>query len=383
MQLDLSDDQLQIRDVVRGLCASEFAAHAARWDHESEVPRSAVATLAEHGFLGMAIPEEWGGVGYDTRTIVIVLEEIARVSAALAIMIAVHNSVGALPVFRFGTDVQRRRYLPRLVSKELAAFSLSEPGAGSDAAAIRTTAVRQGDHYVLNGSKNWVTNGEQAGVYLIFARTAKDAGHRGLSAFIVERGSPGLVIGKAEDKMGLRGSDTVALTLEDLKVPVDQRLGDEGEGFKIAMSMLDAGRIGVAAQALGVARAAFTESVRYAQQRQAFGGPLARIQAVQFKLAGMERRLQCARLLLERSAWLKDVDQPYAREASMAKLYASEAATWITHQAIQIHGGYGYVKEYAVERYYRDARVMEIYEGTSEIQRLVIARSLLRDGVKV
>jgi alkylation response protein AidB-like acyl-CoA dehydrogenase len=305
------------------------------------------------------------------------------VSAALAIMIAVHNSVGALPVFRFGTDVQRRRYLPRLVSKELAAFSLSEPGAGSDAAAIRTTAVRQGDHYVLNGSKNWVTNGEQAGVYLIFARTAKDAGHRGLSAFIVERGSPGLVIGKAEDKMGLRGSDTVALTLEDLKVPVDQRLGDEGEGFKIAMSMLDAGRIGVAAQALGVARAAFTESVRYAQQRQAFGGPLARIQAVQFKLAGMERRLQCARLLLERSAWLKDVDQPYAREASMAKLYASEAATWITHQAIQIHGGYGYVKEYAVERYYRDARVMEIYEGTSEIQRLVIARSLLRDGVKV
>jgi len=383
MQLDLSGDQLQIREVVRALCASEFAAHAARWDHEREVPRSAVATLAEHGFLGMAIPEEWGGVGYDTRTTVMVLEEIARVSAALAIMIAVHNSVGALPVFRFGTDAQRRRFLPRLVSRELAAFSLSEPGAGSDAAAIRSTAARQGDHYVLNGSKNWVTNGEQAGVYLIFARTAKDGGHKGLSAFIVERGSPGLVIGKAEDKMGLRGSDTVALALEDLKVPADQRLGEEGEGFRIAMSMLDAGRIGVAAQALGVARAAFAESVRYAQQRQAFGGPLARIQAVQFKLAGMERRLQCARLLLDRAAWLKDIDQPYTREASMAKLYASEAATWITHQAIQIHGGYGYVKEYAVERYYRDARVMEIYEGTSEIQRLVIARSLLRDGVRV
>ena len=383
MQLDLSGDQLQIREVVRALCASEFAAHAARWDHEGEVPRSAVATLAEHGFLGMAIPEEWGGVGYDTRTTVMVLEEIARVSAALAIMIAVHNSVGALPVFRFGTDAQRRRFLPRLVSRELAAFSLSEPGAGSDAAAIRSTAARHGDHYVLNGSKNWVTNGEQAGVYLIFARTAKDGGHKGLSAFIVERGSPGLVIGKAEDKMGLRGSDTVALALEDLKVPADQRLGEEGEGFRIAMSMLDAGRIGVAAQALGVARAAFAESVRYAQQRQAFGGPLARIQAVQFKLAGMERRLQCARLLLDRAAWLKDIDQPYTREASMAKLYASEAATWITHQAIQIHGGYGYVKEYAVERYYRDARVMEIYEGTSEIQRLVIARSLLRDGVRV
>jgi alkylation response protein AidB-like acyl-CoA dehydrogenase len=331
----------------------------------------------------MAIPEEWGGVGYDTRTIMVVLEEIARTSAALAIMIAVHNSVGALPVFRFGTDEQRRRFLPRLVSKELGAFSLSEPGAGSDAAAIRCTAVRDGASYVLNGTKNWVTNGEQAGVYLVFARTAKDGGAGGLSAFIVERDTPGLVIGKAEDKMGLRGSDTVALALEDLRVPADQRLGEEGEGFRIAMSMLDAGRIGVAAQALGVARAAFEDSARYAQQRQAFGQPLARLQAIQFKLAEMERRLQCGRLLLQRAAWLKDAGQPYSRDASMAKLYASEAATWITHQAIQIHGGYGYVKEYAVERYYRDARVMEIYEGTSEIQRLVIARSLLKDGVRV
>ena len=383
MQLDLSEEQTQIRDVVRDLCAREFVPEVGRWDLEAIVPRSAVAKLAEQGFLGMAIPEEWGGVGYDTRTIAVVLEEIARVSAALAIMIAVHNSVGALPVFRFGTDAQRRRYLPRLVSKELGAFSLSEPDAGSDAAAIRSTAVRDGDHYVLRGTKNWVTNGQQAGIYLIFARTSKDGGSKGLSAFIVERGAPGLVVGRAEDKMGLRGSDTVSLTLDDLRVPADQRLGEEGDGFRIAMSMLDAGRIGVAAQALGVARAAFEDSVRYAQQRQAFGQPLARIQAVQFKLAEMERRLQCTRLLLQRAAWRKDIGQPYAREASMAKLYASEAATWITHQAIQVHGGYGYVKEYAVERYYRDARVMEIYEGTSEIQRLVIARSLLKDGVKV
>jgi alkylation response protein AidB-like acyl-CoA dehydrogenase len=298
-------------------------------------------------------------------------------------MIAVHNSVGALPVFRFGSDEQRHRFLPRLVSKELGAFSLSEPGAGSDAAAIRSTATRDGGHYVLNGTKNWVTNGEQAGVYLIFARTSKDGGSRGLSAFIVERDTPGLVVGKAENKMGLRGSDTVTLVLEDLRVLADQRLGAEGEGFRIAMSMLDAGRIGVAAQALGVARAAFEDSVRYAQQRQAFGQPIARIQAIQFKLAEMERRLACSRLLLQRAAWLKDIGRPYSREASMAKLYASEAATWVTHQAIQVHGGYGYVKDYAVERYYRDARVMEIYEGTSEIQRLVIARSLLKDGARV
>jgi len=383
MNLDLTDEQIQIRDAVRDLCRTEFAPHSMVWDAEGAVPIEAVAKLAEQGFLGMAIPEEWGGVGYDARTIVVVLEEIAKVSAALAIMIAVHNSVGALPVFRFGSDEQRRRFLPRLVSKELGAFSLSEPGAGSDAGALEATATRTGDEYVLNGSKNWVTNGQRAGVLLIFARTDKVAGNKGLSAFIVEKGTPGLVIGKAEDKMGLRGSDTVALSLENLRVPAAQRLGAEGEGFKIAMSLLDSGRIGVAAQALGVMTAAFEESVKYAQQRSAFGGPLAKIQAVQFKLAEMERRVQCSRLLLQRAAWLKDMERPFSREASMAKLYASEAATWVTHQAIQVHGGYGYVKDYPVERYYRDSRVMEIYEGTSEIQRLVIARSLLKDGVTV
>jgi alkylation response protein AidB-like acyl-CoA dehydrogenase len=383
VNLDLAEDQLQIRDAVRELCAREFAPRAAAWDQEGTVPRDAVARLAEQGFLGMAIPEEWGGLGYESRAVVLVIEEIARVSAALAIMIAVHNSVGAYPIYRFGTDEQRKRFLPRLVTKELGAFSLSEPGAGSDAGALQATAKKSGDHYVLNGSKNWVTNGQQAGVILVFARTGGlDSGNKGLSAFIVERGTPGLVIGKPEDKMGLRGSDTVALALEDLRVPVDQRLGEEGDGFKIAMSVLDTGRIGVGAQSLGVMRAAFEEAVRYAQTRQAFGGPLAKIQAVQWKLAEMERRIQCARLLIRRAAWLKDTGQPFTREASMAKLYSSEAATWVAHQAIQIHGGYGYVKEYPVERYYRDARVMEIYEGASEIQRFVIARSLLRDGVR-
>jgi alkylation response protein AidB-like acyl-CoA dehydrogenase len=383
VNLDLSEDQLAIRDAVVELCHREFAPHAARWDIEGVVPHAAVERLAEQGFLGMAIPEEWGGVGYDSRTITMVIEEIARVSASLAIMIAVHNSVGLLPVYHYATDEQRKRFLPRLVSRDMSAFSLSEPGAGSDAGALEASAVRDGDHYVLNGSKNWVTNGQQAGVYLVFARTDKSHKAQGISAFIVERGTPGLVLGKAEDKMGLRGSDTVALSLENLRVPVANRLGAEGEGFKIALSALDAGRIGVAAQALGVMRAAFEESVKYAQQRQAFGGPLAKIQAIQFKLAEMERRIQCSRLLIRRAAWLRDTDQPFGREAAMAKLYATEAATWVTHQAIQIHGGYGYVKEYAVERYYRDARIMEIYEGSSEIQRLVIARSLLKDGVRV
>ena len=383
MNFDLSEDQVAIRDAVRELCEKEFAPHAARWDQEEIVPREAVDRLAEQGFLGMGIPEACGGVGYDYRTISIVIEEIARVSAALAIMIAVHNSVGAMPIWRFGTDAQKKRFMPRLVTHELGAFCLSEPGAGSDAASIESYAVRDGDNYVLHGAKNWVTNGAQAGVFIVFAKTDRPAGHRGISAFIVDRGTPGLVLGKPEDKMGLRGSDTVALTLEDLRVPAEQRLGEEGDGFKIAMGMLDAGRIGVAAQALGVMRAAFEEAVHYAQQRRAFGNPLAKLQAVQFKLAEMERRIQCARLLIQRAAWLKDVERPYSREASMAKLYASEAATWVSHQAIQIHGGYGYVKEYAVERYYRDVRVMEIYEGASEIQRLVIARSLLKDGVSV
>jgi hypothetical protein len=383
MDYDLSEDQRMIRDTVRELCRTEFAQHAERWDREAIVPREALSVLAEHGFLGMTVPEEWGGVGYDTRTLALVIEEIARVSAALAIMISVHNSVGAVPVLRYGTDEQKRRFLPRLVSRELSAFSISEPGAGSDAGHLHATAVRREGHYVLNGSKNWVTNGEQAGLYLVFARTDASAGNRGISAFIVERGAPGLVVGRAEDKMGLRGSDTVSLALQDLQVPIDNRIGAEGDGFKIALGALDAGRIGVAAQSLGVMGAAFEAAVTYAQQRLAFGQPLAKLQAIQFKLAEMERRIQCARLLIQRAAWLKDLGRPFSREAAMAKVYASEAATWVTHQAVQVHGGYGYVKEYAVERYYRDARVMEIYEGTSEIQRLVIARSLLKDGVKV
>ena len=382
MQLDLTEDQIAIREAVRALCEGEFAPHAAAWDQADDIPRWAIDKLAEMGLLGMALPESHGGLGYDLRTCSMVVTEIAKVSASLAILFAVHNSVGAHPIAAFGTEEQKQRYLPRLTTRDMGAFSLSEPGCGSDAAALTTTAVREGDDYILNGSKNWVTNGVHAWTFLVFARTG-GPGAKGISAFILERDMPGLVVGKCEDKMGLRGSHTVTLSLENLRVSARQRLGGEGEGFAIALNSLDKGRIGVAAQALGVMEAAFAAAVRYAQQRSAFGSPIARIQAVQFKLAEMEKRIQGARLLIQRAAWLKDTDQPCTRQAAQAKLYATEAATFVTHQAIQVHGGYGYVKEYPVERYYRDVRVMEIYEGTSEIQRLVIARSVLKDGVKV
>ena len=382
MNLDLTEEQVAIRDTVRELCQNEFAQHAEKWDREDDVPRWAVDKLAELGLLGMAVPEEYGGLGSDMRTTVLVIEEIARVSAALAILFAVHNSVGAYPIYEFGTEEQRKRWLPRLTSKDMGAFSLSEPGSGSDASALTATAVKDGDHYVLNGSKNWVTNGHHAWTFLIFARTG-GPGSKGISAFIVERDTPGLTVGKCEDKMGLRGSHTVTLSMDDVRVPEICRLGPENEGIKIALSALDKGRIGVAAQALGVMQAAFGEAAKYAQQRHAFGGPLSKIQAIQFKLAEMEKRVQGSRLLIQRAAWLKDANRPCTSAASAAKLYSTEAATWVTHQAIQVHGGYGYVKEYPVERYYRDVRVMEIYEGTSEIQRLVIARSALRDGVTV
>ena len=382
MNLDLTEDQVLIREAVRELCRGEFASQAAKWDRDDAIPPAAIAKLAEMGLLGMNIPEEWGGLGYDSRTVAVVIEEIARVSAALAIMVAVHNSVGAYPIYAFGSEEQKKRYLPKLTSGSVGAFSLSEPGSGSDAASLSTTAKRDGEHYVLSGEKNWVTNGKHVWTFLVLARTG-GPGPKGITAFIIEKDQPGLTIGKSEDKMGIRGSDTVTLAFDGARVPASQRLGPEGEGFKLALTSLDAGRIGVASQALGVMTAAYHEAVRYAQQRKAWGEPLSKIQSIQFKLAEMERRVQCARLLIQKAAWLKDTGRDFIRAASMAKLYSTEAATWVTHQAIQVHGGYGYVKEYAVERYYRDARVMEIYEGTSEIQRLVIARSLLRDGVRL
>jgi alkylation response protein AidB-like acyl-CoA dehydrogenase len=380
MDFRLDGEQQQVRDMVRELAQTEFAPHAARWDQHKEFPAAALAHLAELGFFGLLVPEEQGGVGYDAVSYALVLEELARVSAALSIMISVHNSVCAWPIARFGDDAQRARFLPLLTGGTLGAFSLSEPDAGSDAAHLSTSARRDGDCYVLNGTKNWVTNGAHAGVILLFARTGPATDHRGITAFVVTPDLPGFAVGKLEDKMGLRASDTVEIALTDCRVPVTHRLGAEGEGFRIAMTTLNGGRVGVAAQALGIAQAALDEAVRYSKERSTFGHKLYEHQPVAFLLAEIDRRVAAARLLTYRAAWRRTRDLPDRVGPSMAKLYASEAATFAAHGAIQIHGGYGYVKEYAVERYYRDARVTEIYEGASEIQRIVIARELLKEA---
>ena len=379
MDFRLTEDQQQLRDMTRELAREEFAPLAAEWDQTpGSYPLAALAKLAELGFLSMAIPEEYGGVGYGAVANALVVEELAYASAALAIMVGVHNTIGAGPILKFGSEAQKREFLPRMAAGELGAFSLSEPDAGSDVAALTATARRDGGDYVLNGAKNWVTNGAHAQILILFAKTDPGAGARGISGFIVEAGTPGLEIGKPEDKMGLRGSDTVGLSLTDLRVPAERLLAGEGMGMKIALAALDGGRIGVAAQATGVAQAALDEAARYARQRRTFGKLLADHGPVQAMLAEMERRVVASRLMYQRAAWLREQGRPFTREAAAAKLYATEAATYVTHRAIQVHGGYGYVKEYPVERYYRDARVFEIYEGTSEVQRLVIAREAIK-----
>jgi alkylation response protein AidB-like acyl-CoA dehydrogenase len=328
----------------------------------------------------MSCSEAYGGIGLDPISYALVIEELARVWPALSIAVSVHNSVGVQLIDRFGNDEQKQRYLPRLTSDWLAAFSLSEPGAGSDVAAIRAVARRDGDHYVLEGEKNWVTNGQSADIYIVFMKTDPAARSKGITSFIVERNAPGLSVSRPERKMGIKASEAVVLSFDNARIPASARLGEEGQGFKIAMQQLDGGRIGVGAQALGIAEAALERSIRYAKERTAFGHTIAEFQAIEWMLADMKVRLEAARLLVYHAAWLRQVERPYSRAASMAKLYASEAATFVTHRAIQIHGGYGYTEDYQVERYYRDARVTEIYEGTSEIQRLVIARNWLQEN---
>ena len=379
MDFRLSEEQEQFRDMTRELARTEFLPHAAAWDQTPNAyPEAAIRKLAELGYFGMSIPEEFGGVGYDAVSYAVCIEELAYASAALAIMVAVHNTVGAGPIVRYGSEELKRELLPRLAEGQLGAFSISEPNAGSDVAALTSTARKDGDNYILNGSKNWVTNGAHARIVNVFAKTDATAGHRGITAFAVEMPTDGLEIGKHEDKMGLRSSDTVSLSFTEVPVPAARRIGEEGQGMKIAMTALDAGRIGVACQAVGVAQAALDESVKYARERRTFGKLLTEHGPVQHMLADMERRIVASRLLARRAAWLRDQGRPFTMEAAMAKLYATEAATFVTHRAIQIHGGYGYVKEYPVERYYRDARVFEIYEGASEIQRIVIAREAVR-----
>jgi len=380
MHFELSEEHKLIRQTAREFADQVLLPGVIERDEEARFPFEEVRQLAELGFMGMMVSPEYGGAGLDTLSYVLAMEEIARVDAATSVVMSVNNSLVCWPIETYGTEEQKRRYLPRLASGEIwGAFCLSEPEAGSDASNQHTTAVREGDYYILNGTKNWITNGETASVYIVFAQTNRELGHRGISAFIVEKGWPGFTIGKKEKKLGIRASDTTSLHFEDVRVPVENRLGAEGMGFKIAMSTLDGGRIGIAAQALGIAQGAFERALAYARERKAFGQPIANLQAIQFKLADMATEIEAARLLTYKAAWVKDQGRPYTKEAAIAKLYASRVAVKTALEAIQIHGGYGYVQEYHVERMLRDAKITEIYEGTSEIQRLVIARQLLRE----
>ncbi len=379
MDFTLSEQQTMLRDMVRDFAAREIAPIAEQMDHDNGMPDDLVQKMRELGFFGLAFPQEYGGLGADTVAYGLVVEELAAVSAGVAVMICVHNSVGSYPIALFGSEELKQRVLPRMCQGEIAAFCVTEAGAGSDAAALQATARRDGDDYVLSGSKLFVTNGARAQFYVVLAREPGTTGHRTISAFLVERGAAGLNIAKKEDKMGLRASDTVVVELDEVRVPAANLIGREGEGFKIAMQALDGGRIGIAFQALGIGRACLQEAVRYARQREAFGGPLTDQPVVQQKIAEMATRLHAARVVALEAATLKDQGRPYSQTAAMAKLLATEAAGFCADEALQIHGGYGYVKEYPIERYYRDVRVTRIYEGASEIQKLVIARHVIRE----
>ena len=378
--IPLSEEQQAIQKMAREFARAEVAPHADRWDREGGFDRGIVDKLGALGFLGMMIPEALDGLGLDTCTYLVALEEIAAADASAAVLMSVHNSLPTQMILRYGSEAQREKYLRPMARGEwLGAFALSEPDSGSDAASLRAQAVRDGDHYVLNGVKAWVSHGSMADVILCMARTdtpEERKGARGISTFILTPDLPGFGVGKKEDKMGLRGDPTVQLVLDNVRVPAANRLGEEGMGFVYAMQSLDNGRLGIAAQATGIARAALEHSVAYAGERKQFGKPIKEFQAIQFKLADMATRVTSSRALLYAAASAKDRGESITQFASMAKLQATETAMWVTTQAVQIFGGYGYVKEYPVEKLFRDAKVTEIYEGTSEIQRIVIAREL-------
>jgi alkylation response protein AidB-like acyl-CoA dehydrogenase len=378
--IPLTEQQRAVQDAAREFARTEIAPFSDAWDREACFEPALVPKLAALGLLGMMIPEAYGGLGLDTSTYLVALEEIAAVDASVAVLMSVHNSLPAQMITRFGTEEQKEHFLRRMASGEmLGAFALSEPDAGSDAANIATRAVLDGDHWILNGTKAWVSSGSHAGVILTLARTDQPGdrrGPRGIGAFLVTPDAPGFAVGKKENKMGLRASPTVQLVFENLRLPRTNLLGDPTKGFVYAMQSLEHGRLGIAAQAIGIARAALEHSVSYAAERRQFGKPIKEFQAIQFKLADMAMRITASRALLYAAAAAKDRGEPTTQFSAMSKLMASETAMWVTTQAIQIFGGYGYVKEYPVERLFRDAKVTEIYEGTSEIQRIVIAREL-------
>ncbi|MFQ5853844.1 MAG: acyl-CoA dehydrogenase [Candidatus Binatia bacterium] len=379
MDFELSQEQYMVQEMVRGFVAKEVKPVATRMDHDSLYPADLVRKLGEIGLMGMFVPRDFGGSGMDHLSYVIAMEEISKAWASLAAIVTVNNSLVCDPFLRFGSEAQKKRYLtPLAQGKRLGCYALTEPGAGSDAGSIQTRAKRDGNDYVLNGSKLFITNGRHADLAIVYAVTDPSRGKEGISAFIVEKGIPGFLVGKLEDKLGLRASDTAALIFQDCRVPKGNLLGEEDEGFKIALATLDGGRIGIAAQSVGIAQACLEESLAYSKQRRQFGQPIANFQAVQWMLADMATEIDAARLLTYRAAWLSQQGRSVTQEAAMAKLFASEAANRIAYKAIQIFGGYGYIKEFAVERFFRDARVTTLYEGTSEIQRLIIARHLIQ-----
>jgi len=375
----LTDEQRQVRDTLREFARDALAPNAACWDREHRFPREALRALGELGALGIVVPEAFGGAGLDYVSLAIALEEIAAGDGATSTIVAVQNSVVCGPIAAFGTPAQKTRYLPPLARGErIGCFCLTEPQAGSDASAIATRAERRGDRYVLSGVKQFITSGANADVAIVFAVTDRDAGKKGISAFIVDTNTPGYVVARIEDKLGQRASDTAQIAFEQCEVAADNRLGNEGDGYRIALANLESGRIGIAAQAVGMARAALDAALAYARERHAFGKPVAEHQAVAFRLADMATQVDVARQMVWHAAVLRDAGEPCLKQASMAKLFASEMAERVASDALQIHGGYGYVTDFPLERIYRDVRVCQIYEGTSDIQRLVIAREILR-----
>lgn len=378
MLLDAKYDE--IRDMVKKFADSEVGPIAMKIDHEGKIPTELIGKLAENGFLGSYIPEEYGGAGLDYLSYALLIEELSRNCASTGVLVSAHTSLAVWPILNFGTEAQKKKYLPPMAAGELiGCFCLSEPNAGSDAGSLTTSATDMGDHWEINGVKNWITNGKEAGVCIVFAKTKKTPDYKGISAFIVETKTPGFSIIKEEDKLGIKGSSTCQLAFDKVKVPKDALLGDQEKGFRVAMATLDGGRIGIASQALGIAQAAFNYAANYVTQRIQFGAPLANLQGIQFMLADMSTKIASSRLLIYHASALKDAGLPYSKQSAQAKLMASESAMWVTTKAIQLCGGNGYTKEYPVERYFRDAKITEIYEGTSEVQRMVIAAAELKE----
>ena len=379
MEFNLTEEQIAVRDAARDFAQNVCKPGVIERDTNQTVPLEQLKQLGELGFMGMMVDPKYGGSGMDAISYVLAMEEISKIDASVSVAMSVNNSLVCWGLEEFGTEEQKQKYLVPLAKGEIVgAFCLSEPEAGSDATSQRTTAIDKGDHYLLNGTKNWITNGSTASVYLVIAQTDVEKGHRGINAFIVERGMEGFVVGAKEDKLGIRGSDTHTLLFNDVKVPKENRIGEDGFGFKFAMKTLGGGRIGIAAQALGIASGAYEIALAYSKERETFGKPISEHQVIMFKLSKMALDIEAARLLVHKAAWHKDQHMDYTMSGAMAKLFASEVAMATTVEAVQIHGGYGFVKEYHVERLMRDAKITQIYEGTSEIQNIVIGRSILK-----